>query len=96
MDGTATGGIELSTGVGMFPGGGFCIEANVVVDDCEFDLVGLPGLTWNVVDEGAGEGAAGGTNAGEAFDRPGDAKVGVVKGVLELGKGAGRVVETMG
>ena len=80
----------------MFPGGGLLIDAKVAIDDCEFDLVGLPGLTWKVVDEGAGDGAAGGTNAGEAFANPGDASVGVLSGVLAFGAGVVSVVETMG
>ena len=80
----------------MFPGGGLCIDAIVAIDDCEFDLVGLPGLTWNMVDDGAGEGAAGGGNAGKAFVSPGEASVGVVRGVFEPGRGACRVVDTIG
>lgn len=80
----------------MFPGGGLCEDASVAIDDCEFDLVGLPGRTWKVVEDGAGEGAAGGGNAGEAFGKPGEAAVGVFKGVSLPGKGAGRVVEMIG
>ena len=96
MEGTATDGIELNNGVGMCPGGGFWKDANVTMEDCEFDLVGLPGRIWNVVDDGAGDGAAGGGKAGDTFDSPGEAAVGVVRGVLALGKGAGSVVEIIG
>lgn len=49
-----------------------------------------------MVEEGAGDGAAGGGNAGDALDRPGEANVGVDKGVLALGNGAGSVVEMIG
>lgn len=97
IDGTATGGIELRTGVGALPGSGFGREARVAMDDCELDRVGLPGLTWKVVEEGAGEGAAGGGgNAGDTFARLGETAVGVVKGVFSLGYGAANVVEMIG
>lgn len=90
MGGTATDGIELIIGVGLLPCAEACIDASVATDDCEFDLVGLPGLTWKEVLDAAGEGTAGGMKAGDAFARPGD---GIV-GVLVLEKGVGRVDET--
>lgn len=93
IDGTATDGIELIMGVGLLPSAEACIDASVATDDCELDLVGLPGLTWNDVFDAAGDGTAGGMKAGDAFARPGDAIVGVVRGVLELGKGVGSVDE---
>lgn len=98
--GTATPGIELMIGVGILPACACDIDdAKVVIDDCELDLVGLPGRTWKVVEDGAGEGAAGGGgNAGRTLANPGDGMVGVVRGVLlpSLGTGVDIVVDTMG
>lgn len=68
-------------------------DAIVTMLDWEFDLVGDPGRILNEADvEGAGEGAAGGTdgggNAGMAFVREGEAcAVGVVSGVEAEGDG---------
>ncbi len=50
----------------------------MATDDCELDLVGLPGRKRN----GAGEGCDGGTGTGEAFISDGEAvAVGVGIGV---------------
>lgn len=93
IEGTATDGIELIIGVGLLPCAEACNDANVAIEDCEFDLVGLPGLTWNDVLEAAGDGTAGGMKAGEALASPGDGTVGVVKGVLAFANGLGNVDE---
>lgn len=70
-------------------------DAKVATEDCEFDLVGLPGRKENV---GAGEGCEGGGTtgetfiiAGETFANDGEAvAVGVGAGVLLVGGGAVR------
>ena len=55
----------------------------VAMDDCEFDLAGLPGRTENI---GAGDGCDCGTTTGDALVSEGDAEVvvGVGKGVLRF------------
>jgi len=65
-------------GVGLFGRPVVWIEVMVAMEDCEFDLVGLPGRRIN----GAGEGCDAGTATGEAFVSEGDAvAVGVGTGV---------------
>lgn len=50
----------------------------------------------NAEEDGAGDGAAGGGNAGETLARDGDVRVGVAIGVVFVGEGAGSVVVTIG
>jgi hypothetical protein len=65
-------------------------EARVAIEDCEFDLVGLPGRTENV---GAGDGCEGGGMIGEVFINDGEAvAVGVGTGVVLDDEGAVRVL----
>jgi len=81
--------------VGLLPKAEACNDASVATDDCEFDLVGLPGLTRNDVFDAAGDGAAGGMKAGEALARPGDGTEGVARGALAFWKGFDKVDETL-
>jgi len=66
----------------------------VAIEDCEFDLVGLPGRRMN----GAGDGWDGGTTTGDALVSEGDAAaVGVGTGVeVEDDTGREMDVETTG
>lgn len=68
-------------GVGLFVTAGVCTEDIVAIDDCEFDRVGLLGLT--VKNGAAGDGRDGAV-AGEALVRDGD--------TVLIGVGAGVVV----
>ena len=45
------------------------------------------------MEDGAGDGAAGG--AGKTFESPGEAAVGVPRGVCSRGNGAGKEVDTI-
>jgi hypothetical protein len=66
-------------GVGLFVTAGVCTDDMVAMEDCEFDRVGLPGLT--VKKGAAGEGSDG-AMAGEALVRDGEAVlIGVGTGV---------------
>jgi len=59
------------------------------MEDCEFDLVGLPGRRM----KGAGDGCEGGGITGEALVREGDAAaVGVGSGVL-FDEDVGRAID---
>ncbi len=103
VSGSPTGGAEFvavtsgtwpRVGVGLLPTEFVCTEAKVAIEDCEFDLAGLPGRTENI---GAGEGCEGGgttgvafAKAGETFANEGDTvAVGVGTGVLLEDDGAG-------
>ena len=77
-----TKGTWPSVGVGLFGSSLVCIDDIVAIDDCEFDLAGLPGRMEN---KGAGDGCDRGGATGDAFVREGEAAaVGVGKGVLLL------------
>jgi hypothetical protein len=86
MGGIATGGPELEAvtsgtwpivGVGLLGRPDVWIEVIVAIEDCEFDLVGLPGRIIN----GAGDGCDGINGTGDALVSEGDS--------LVVGVGAG-------
>ena len=88
-----TSGTCPNVGVGLFVRLLACTDTIVAMDDCEFDLAGLPGRTEKV---GAGEGCEGGGGAVEAFDNDGDTMlVGGGIGVV-LAEKLASVVEIVG